>query len=1064
MLLILIDIGIFTMDKILWEQFIYGKFGDGDIGKDYEVTGYSSHLEGIEFKTCFKNYRFWKEQPTNTEDHFAIGIFTDSENIKPYGETKYLILAQLQPPMERDQKGELKRLTVKRYFFQYRYVFVKEADLAIFRYKIVELLSWLSNQAIPVQKPEPSLSLSQKIPRVEPLEIELTENDLLASKNQLISFIKDLIDNNTQNLNLILKAISVLISNFNNSNARILLGTWEEYQEITLNYIQSIYLMLPAIYRSQISLVIGYIDVKTCKPANLMVSLISEQPSILPKGCEWLNSEHTIYSNLEEFAQVPEIEYVKALRKFFSEQPDENKIRKLVDELDDERLDKPLTEAGATLQTLLDNPSLVLNKIPSLSSNRDAVVIGLQRQQYSQNLAELAPRIDQVCALNRDRWEDIELLLKQLSEAHTLDSVLNFLDVLLNEKVWESPEANNLETLKQLKENPQGLSLAELINYTQNEPDKWTNLEPIAKTAFPNSKLGYLQFIDLTLGCSQKWREKFSRRVLYEWVSLAAQEPALLNQFSQKTTLAWDVFQANPAEYIDLLLKDKQDETSPPESRINVLIKCLSKLHVEVSKLSVARTKILQYVMESANSSDLMFKLVKKGFFAHLTQQEWQSLSEKIFEFPRELVDFIIGYLISINSPIDSNKEEYKQHSIKSAQKFAENSITDANKAGVFLETCQKLWFNKEELIEIVKILIDKALSPSSKNGSSIIEALFLQLSAWKLHEEQKLGLNKEELLDIANIIIEKALPLSPENGSSIIDILFSQLFTWKFPEELLKDENTRSSDEFIGFLKLLPQARTKVEQLNNLFFVGFLYQLLLDKSYYQYLNTWRDSLTDDDEQKRCYYSDFKRVCFDFVEQHEQTEVDKYVKALSDENLKEESEHLRETCDSYIGKKSPEEQQVEQVQQELSNNTGEPDSSEETQPEIWQETYLKKLEELETKVETVEKNVSNIMSEVLSEIRKLKHKPSERGERDNEADVDNIKYSELLENSGNEPEDKKKSDGQPEPTKETSNGLVTIETSDESDELFPTFKKMINHLTKVPLIKRLIKILSFKIF
>ena len=55
----------------------------------------------------------------------------------------------------------------------------------------------------------------------------------------------------------------------------------------------------------------------------------------------------------------------------------------------------------------------------------------------------------------------------------------------------------------------------------------------------------------------------------------------------------------------------------------------------------------------------------------------------------RELVDFIIGYLISINSPIDSNKEEYKQHSIKSAQKFAENSITDANKAGVFLETCQ---------------------------------------------------------------------------------------------------------------------------------------------------------------------------------------------------------------------------------------------------------------------------------------------------------------------------------------------------------------------------------------
>lgn len=59
---------------------------------------------------------------------------------------------------------------------------------------------------------------------------------------------------------------------------------------------------------------------------------------------------------------------------------------------------------------------------------------------------------------------------------------------------------------------------------------------------------------------------------------------------------------------------------------------------------------------------------------------------------------------------------------------------------------------------------------------------------------------------------------------------------------------------------------------------------------------------------------------------------------------------------------------------------------------------------------------------------------------------------------------KKKSDGQPEPTKETSNGLVTIETSDESDELFPTFKKMINHLTKVPLIKRLIKILSFKIF
>lgn len=1062
------------MDKILWEQFIYGKFGQGDRGKDYEVTGYSSHLEDIKFETFFKNYIFWKEQPIDPEDHYAIGIFPGSENIKPYGDTKYLILAQLQPPMERD-KGELKRRTLNRYFFQYRYVFVKEADLAIFRYKIVELLLWLSSQPIPVQEQDLSdlsLRLSQKIPRVEPLEIELTRNALLAWKNQVISFIKDLLENNdNQNLNQLLKAISVLISNSNNSNARILFGSREEVREITLNYVHSIYLLLPAIYRSQISLVISYSDVKTCKQANLMVSLIPEQPSILPKGCEWLNSEDTIYSNLEEFAQVPESEYVKALRKFFSEQPDESKIRKLVDELDDERLDQPLAEAGATLQTLLDNPSLVLNKIPSLSSNRDAVLIGLQRQQYSQNLAELAPRIDQVCALNRDRWEDIELLLKKLSEAHTLDSVLNFLEVLLKEKVWESPEANNLETLKKLKENPQGLSLAELINYTQNEPDKWTNLEPIAKTAFPNSKLDYLQFIDLTLGCSQKWREKFSRRVLYEWVSLAAQEPALLNQFSQEKTFAWDVFQANPAEYIDRLLKGKQDETSPPESIINVLIECLPKLHVEVSKLSVARTKILQYVMESANSSDLMFKLVKKGFFAHLTQQEWQSLSEKIFEFPRELVDFIIGYLISINSPIDSNKEEYKQHSIKSAQKFAENSITDGNKAGVFLETCQKLWFNKEELIEIVKILIDKALSLPPEKGSSIIEALFLQLSTWKLHEEQKLGLNKEELLDIANIIIEKALSLSSEKGSSIIDTLFSQLFAWKFPEELLKDENTRSSEKFTGFLKLLPKARTKVEQINNLFFVGFLYQLLLDKSYYQYLNTWRDSLTDDDEQKRCYYSDFKRVCFDFVEQHEQTEVDKYVKALSDENLKEESEHLRETCDSYIGKKSPEEQQVEQVQRELSNNTSEPDSSEETQPEIWQETYLKKLEELETKVETVEKNVSNIMSEVLSEIRKLKPEPIK-------TTVENNKDLQPQGSSGDttEGEKKNKRSGR---EKLTEGGQVLtgegrevmelesqpeIETPDESDELFPTFKSMITCLTKCSLIKRLIKILAKKIF
>lgn len=762
------------MKKLCVEQFIYGKFDSGLSG-EYQVTGCSHGLKDVDLGSYWRGYRFWKEQPSRPEHNEAIGIFACPDFIGSNNGENYLLVVQLQYPKKKIPSGELVLRTLDRPFFQYRYLFIREKDLAAMNYRVPWLLSSLSSDAIPVQKRDSVSLLSDKVPQIDLFKIDFSDN--LATKDSLDNakkIIQEFLESShREKFHVLLKIISRISSRNRQLNKNVLfISTHNDLAEV-YSYIECAYFLLPVIYRAQISLVMGYVQEDACTKADIVVSLRDKVPSSLPSSLGWLSSERKILTNLEESQKGLDLGYVQALQEFFLNEPDKTKITQLIDDLDDIHLYESL--AGTTLSTLIDSPEQIISEIPSLSKNRDVILkkLGCHSEEFTPTLIG---QIDEVCNLDLDNWESIELRLNRLVDSSRLKSVLKFFKLLFSERVQSLRENGELPILKSLGVESRDLRFSTAIECTQDTPDDWQSFKRLAKLAFSNSHKDYLAFIDSTLGCSDKWCTALSRPVLCEWMMIVAQETLLQDYFTREETFAWQyIFRKSPSSYIDEILENSEIKKENKKAIAHLIVNCLSKLDGDISELSKARTKVLSHIVnwEIDEAAELTSELVKTwDHERNISEDDWGILSNEIFLFPRRYVDSIADYFDNIKAPaIYSSHPEYRTYkniSFDSAHKAAQR-LSNKDDTRTFLLNCQKGWLTSNSFLKIILGILE-----SSQVEPAVIDEVVLQLFVIETDQNILSGEIENGESDLIKILV--ALVFNSESDISLKSGLCSRL------------------------------------------------------------------------------------------------------------------------------------------------------------------------------------------------------------------------------------------------------------------------------------------------
>ena len=263
-----------------FDQFIYGKLVGNESG--YRLVSCSENLKNnisdLE-EIHEESYYFWGNQSSGYNRQ-AVGI---CRNKTQFFSRKKSILIQAAPAFDKDKKFFFK--SGSRSFFQHRYIFISEAEIAKFNNRTLRLLEALYDMQIPtfsdVNLPYDSENNSWLLGEESFLKLLPEEGTNEKVKNTINKIWKKLPENGKK---ILLQALAVILN-----GKRLLLTGEQKAKNLSLRLLDNILLFLPTNARNKISLAIGSVDPEYCKWAQIIVKLDGYSVDSLPENMVWLD-------------------------------------------------------------------------------------------------------------------------------------------------------------------------------------------------------------------------------------------------------------------------------------------------------------------------------------------------------------------------------------------------------------------------------------------------------------------------------------------------------------------------------------------------------------------------------------------------------------------------------------------------------------------------------------------------------------------------------------------------------------------------------------------------------
>ncbi|MEC4814010.1 MAG: hypothetical protein SAK29_12160 [Scytonema sp. PMC 1069.18] len=368
-----------------YNHFIHGKFAtERDSG--YRLVARSADLKDEEHlkRMAEKTYRFWgsKAPEKNTK---AVGIFLEEGN-------KNLVLVKVETAV--DERGQ-EVTSGYRGFNQLHYIFIP-MDLVArhLRGRTFQLLSWMHTQRIPLFSHFDANLPSLPIPTLkEPLPTELNQEEVNKIKRCLN-------DTNTEGQPLLLLALAAL------SNDKRLLLTGEN----SVDFVESILLLLPASVRSKVSIAGGTLDEEHCDWAKLLIKANSSSQGQLVDKLIRLNYSTRKFEGQFDKETTFKSDYVSLLQSILNI-PDIDAIPlllKQLDSIDDNNVTlENLAAANIIVRLIEEFPQIFQQVWKSLSVQQ---IQFLKELQQNLHLAEKLLLEEKLLAQPRHEAENTAIL------------------------------------------------------------------------------------------------------------------------------------------------------------------------------------------------------------------------------------------------------------------------------------------------------------------------------------------------------------------------------------------------------------------------------------------------------------------------------------------------------------------------------------------------------------------------------------------------------------------------------------------------------------------------------
>lgn len=316
----------------MYSQFVYGKFAGGQGG--YKIVAHTEDLDVDRINQIAQKYKFWGNTPPQGPKK-AVGFFVEE------GNQSELVFFQVNHVTGNYGKN----------FNQYRYTLVPIDEMKKLGYRSYRLLIWLKKQNIP--------SIKRYNPKLERLQIPILAEGISKERKQReAKLVEDCLqEKDRQEKPFLLSAISALIN-----GRRVLVNNVDSYLSAPNYYLASIFALLPAICRSEISVAVGNIDEQKCDWARAIVKDINSESVSLPQNCIWLNRMRNAVIGYDS-QNSWQSGYVRRIDEIISENP--HNIPEIIAELD------RITEPRIKLESLIRVPE------GNYGSSQDLIKLGL---------------------------------------------------------------------------------------------------------------------------------------------------------------------------------------------------------------------------------------------------------------------------------------------------------------------------------------------------------------------------------------------------------------------------------------------------------------------------------------------------------------------------------------------------------------------------------------------------------------------------------------------------------------------------------------------------------------
>ncbi|OQY45456.1 MAG: hypothetical protein B6242_10310 [Anaerolineaceae bacterium 4572_78] len=282
-----------------YSQFIHGKI----IGhRQYKLTAYTYDLanQTDELESIAKKYRFWGQQPP-TNKPIAVGVFHYHDDL--------LLVQAMQATYDNGQSA----FDVQgRPFSQHRYMFIPKHDLKPIGGRLWLLLNWIMEDVrnIPVfHNVEQNLAPIPKPHFNKNWYNPIEEHTKLNRSLSLYT---------SANKSVLLSALAAMLN-----GQRVVFDADSTDKVYSEDLLEGLLLLLPAPYRTYISIAAGALDEKICTKTNLMVKTNGYPKGELGSDLIWLKrasneffgavTEQTINSRYTELLQ-PIVKNQESLR------------------------------------------------------------------------------------------------------------------------------------------------------------------------------------------------------------------------------------------------------------------------------------------------------------------------------------------------------------------------------------------------------------------------------------------------------------------------------------------------------------------------------------------------------------------------------------------------------------------------------------------------------------------------------------------------------------------------------------------------------------------------------